>query len=731
MTDVFHSEVGGLSCASCVRRVETALAALPGVATASANLATNSVEVRYDAPATVDRITDALSQAGYPARSADRSPADETADLARQSWIAFLLVLPVFLIEMGGHVIPGLHHLVGDTIGHQTSRILHFLLIGLTLLGPGRQFFEKGLPSLRRRAPDMNALVAIGTFAAFAYSSVSTFAPALLPEGAANVYFEAAGVIVVLILFGRMLEARAKAQAGIAIRALADLAPKTARVITGDTEEDRPVSDLQIGDLIRVRPGERVPTDGIVTAGRSLIDEAMISGEPLPVAKSEGDTVVGATINGDGALTIRATQVGANTVLAQIIRMVRDAQGAKLPVEGMVDRVTAWFVPAILLASLVTCIIWAFFQPSLAVVAGVSVLIIACPCAMGLAVPTSIMVGTGRAAELGVLFRQGDALQALRDTRMIAFDKTGTLTEGKPTLTHVATVDGLEPDQILAMAAAVEAQSEHPLARAVVGAAKATLTAEDVTAITGRGVSGTVDGQLVRVGSRRLMNEVGIATGALDDAADERAALGETVFYVSVDDSIAAILATADPIKPGAAEAIATLKGAGLKVVMITGDSTTSAQAVAARIGIDHVNAEALPDTKLDIIRALQTEGPTAFVGDGINDAPALAAADVGIALGSGTDVAIQTADVVLVSGDPQGVAKAIAVSQATMRNITQNLGWAFGYNALLIPVAAGVLYPAFGLLLSPMLAAGAMALSSVAVVTNALRLRTTDGTLT
>ena len=802
MEHVFHSEIDGMSCASCVRRVETALSALPGVTSAHANLAANAVDVRYDAPASASAITETLAAAGYPARKeqlrfsvegmscascvrrletaltdvpgvlaarinlADASatltvagadldklqqvardtgypiaPAVEDVNtsaqdeaqsrLARDTMLAAVLVLPVFLIEMGGHLIPGLHHLVGQTIGHQTSRVLQFVLVGLALIGPGRQFYVKGVPSLLRRAPDMNALVALGTFAAFAYSTVATFAPALLPEGARNVYFEAAGVIVVLILLGRTLEARAKARAGSAIRALAGLAPKTARVIEGDTETDRPISALKVGDLIRIRPGERIPTDGIVTEGTSNVDEAMISGEPVPVAKSKGDPVTGATVNGEGVLTMRATQVGADTVLSQIIRMVRDAQGSKLPVENMVDRITAWFVPLVMAIAALTVVVWLFFGPTLAIVAGVSVLIVACPCAMGLAVPTSIMVGSGRAAELGVLFRQGDALQALRDTRIVAFDKTGTLTMGHPTLAHVATAPGVHRETALNSAAAVEAQSEHPIARAITEAASNPPSATEVTAVTGRGVQGTVNGKTVRVGSRRLMEETGIDTSVLDEAANDRAALGETVFYVSIAEQLAAVLSVTDPIKDGAAETVATLRNTGLRVVMITGDSEASAKAVAARLGIDEIIAEALPETKLDTIHALRKDGPTAFVGDGINDAPALAAADVGIALGSGTDVAMETADVVLMSGDPQGVVTAIGLSRATMRNIAQNLGWAFGYNALLIPVAAGALYPVFCWLLSPMLAAGAMALSSVAVVTNALRLRKNDGGLT
>ncbi|MEM8804205.1 MAG: copper-translocating P-type ATPase, partial [Pseudomonadota bacterium] len=581
-----------------------------------------------------------------------------------------------------------------------------------------------------RRAPDMNALVALGTGAAFAYSTVATFLPSVLPPSADNVYFESAGVIIVLILLGRTLEARAKSRAGAAIRALATLQPDRARVVKGGKETDRPIATLQIGDILRVRPGERIPTDGVITEGQSTIDESMLTGEPLPVAKTAGDKVTGATINGNGALLIETTRIGDDTTLSQIMRLVRDAQGSKLPVQDAVDRITAWFVPAVLAIAATTLLIWLFFEPPLAIIAAVSVLIIACPCAMGLAVPVSIMVGTGRAAELGILFRGGDALQSLRDVQTVAFDKTGTLTEGRPTLAHIETTDTLARDACLTLAAAVEAQSEHPIARAIIEAAPASAIATNVTALAGHGISGTVDGTEIHIGTQRLMDDLGIDTATVQASAAERAAMGETVFFLAQDDKLIALLTVTDAIKPSAQRAAADLKAAGLNVVMITGDSAASANAIAVQLGIEDVHAETLPETKLDTIRTLQRQGKTAFVGDGINDAPALAAADVGIAIGSGTDVAMESADVVLMSGDPARVTSAIALSRATMDNITQNLGWAFGYNALLIPVAAGILYPLFGLLLSPMLAAGAMALSSVAVVTNALRLKRTKGAL-
>ncbi len=795
---IFRAEIDGLSCASCVRRVETALQSLAGVASARANLATHSVEVHYDQPATPGALANGLAEAGYPARqhsqrfdvdglscascvrrletalsdapgvlSARVNLADNTATitsledtttavqqaaakagypvtpqaaqpsqtapdtLGRDTAIAFALVLPVFLVEMGGHLYPPIHHFVHQAIGLQTSQVLQFLLIGATLIGPGRRFFAKGLPALMRRAPEMNALVAIGTFAAFAYSTAVTFFPNIFPPTAQKVYFEAAGVIVVLILFGRMLEARAKSRANTAIRALSDLQPDIAHVVENGRDIDRPVAALQPGDLIRIRPGERIPTDGTVVDGTSLVDEAMISGEPLPVAKSPEHSVIGATINGEGVLTVKVTRTGTDTVLSGIIAMVRDAQATKLPVEAIIDRVTAWFVPAVLLVAVLTLAVWLVANPSLAIVAAVSVLIIACPCAMGLAVPMSIMVGMARGAKAGVLFRQGEAVERLRHVKTVAFDKTGTLTEGRPTLAHIDVTGGFDRDQVLALAAAVEAQSQHPIAKAITAAIPKTgetpFTATNVHTVTGKGIEGTVGDKTVRIGNAVFMKDAGIDVSPLEDTQTDRMASGATAFYLSVNDTLAGLLSVADPIKPGSARTIATLHSMGLKTAMISGDATRTAQSVADTLGIDHVIADALPDTKLDHIRALSKNGPVAFIGDGINDAPALAAADVGIALGTGTDVAMETADVVLMSGDPQGAATAIALSSAVMRNVKQNLGWAFGYNILLIPVAAGLLYPSFGLLLSPMLAAGAMAFSSVAVVTNSLRLRSSQ----
>ncbi|WP_264212572.1 heavy metal translocating P-type ATPase [Leisingera thetidis] len=735
-------QVSGMTCASCVGRVERALAAVPGVLTAAVNLASETAQVTYlTGMSDADSLVQAAAAAGYPAQlpanaagedagQAERRKAEGIRTLGRQVLLAGLLTLPVFLIEMGGHMLPALHHWVAASIGQQNSHLLQFVLTTLVLAGPGRQFYLTGYPALLRGAPDMNALVALGTTAAYGFSVISTFAPQLLPAGTANVYYEAAAVIVVLILTGRWLEARAKGRTGAAIRKLAGLQPKSAMLLRGEEVVETPVAEIAAGDLIRVRPGERIAVDGEVVSGRSYIDESMISGEPVPVAKSAGDEVTAGTVNGNSLLEFRATRVGRDTVLAQIIRMVEQAQGAKLPVQGLVDRITLWFVPAVIAAAALTVLAWALFGPApslpLALVAGVSVLIIACPCAMGLATPTSIMVGIGRAAQMGVLFRKGDALQRLQEVRVVALDKTGTLTEGRPSLTELVCADGFDRAEVLRLAGAAEAASEHPIARAIVAAAGTGLPqAEEFEAIPGYGLRARVEGRDVLAGAARLMVREGVGLGALEAEGRRLAQRGETPLYVALDGQAAAVIAVADPVKPGTPAAIRAFHEQGLKVAMITGDASATAQAIAARLGIDAVKAECLPADKVDAIRALQQEfGTLAFIGDGINDAPALAAADAGIAIGTGTDVAIEAADVVLVSGDLRGVVNALTVSRATMRNIRQNLGWAFGYNVLLIPVAAGLLYPFGGPLLSPALAAGAMALSSVFVLTNALRLR-------
>ncbi|KUJ85130.1 ATPase [Ruegeria marisrubri] len=740
VTDEITLDVEDMSCASCVGRVERALKAGEGVLDASVNLASETATVCYMVGATTPEAIAALAtSAGYPAKVRSAEPAgreerkaDEIRQLARRTLLAAALALPVFVLEMGSHVFPGMHHLVAGTIGLQNSYYLQFLLTTIVLFGPGLQFYAKGFPALFKGAPDMNSLVALGTSAAYGFSLVATFAPGALPAGTANVYYEAAAVIVVLILLGRLLEARAKGRTGEAVRKLIGLQAKTARVERGGKVEERPIEEIVVGDVIHVRPGEKIPVDGVVIGGSSYVDESMITGEPVPVEKAEGAQVVGGTINGAGALIFRAQKVGADTMLAQIIQMVEQAQSAKLPIQGLVDRVTLWFVPAVMAVAVLTVFVWLLVGPdpalSLALVAGVAVLIIACPCAMGLATPTSIMVGTGRAAEMGVLFRKGDALQMLQETKVVALDKTGTLTAGRPELTDLNVAEGFDEAEVLRLVAAVEATSEHPIAVAIVRAAEARgldlPRVDDFSSITGYGVRAVVEGREVLVGADRLMVREGVELGSLSGQSAALAGEGRTPLYAAIDGQIAAVIAVADPIKPTTPAAIAALHGLGLKVVMITGDNRVTAEAIARELGMDDVRAEVLPEGKVAALDNLRADGKLAFVGDGINDAPALAAADVGIAIGTGTDVAIEAADVVLMSGDLNGVVNAFDISQRTMRNIRQNLFWAFGYNTLLIPVAAGVLYPFGGPLLSPVLAAGAMALSSVFVLSNALRLR-------
>nr|WP_294636158.1 heavy metal translocating P-type ATPase [uncultured Aquabacterium sp.] len=733
--------VGGMTCASCVGRVEKALKAVPGVTEATVNLATERATVRGVA-AVADLIA-AIEKVGYEASPvdtgahADEEAAEkkdaERAELKRDLTLAAVLALPVFVLEMGSHMIPGMHEWVASTIGIQQSWYLQFVLTLLVLAIPGWRFYEKGFPALFRLGPDMNSLVAVGTAAAFGYSMVATFAPSLLPAGTVNVYYEAAAVIVALILLGRFLEARAKGRTSEAIKRLVGLQAKEAHVLRDGRIVDIPINDVAQGDIVEVRPGERVPVDGEVTEGLSFVDESMITGEPIPVEKAEGSTVVGGTVNQKGALTLRATAVGGQTMLAQIIRMVEQAQGSKLPIQAVVDKVTLWFVPAVMLAAVLTFLVWLVFGPSpalsFALVNAVAVLIIACPCAMGLATPTSIMVGTGRGAEMGVLFRKGEALQLLKDAKVVAVDKTGTLTEGRPVLTDLEIADGFDRNQVLAKVAAVESRSEHPIARAIVesavegGIALPTMT--DFDSVTGMGVRATVDGARVEVGADRFMRELGLDVGGFARTAERLGNEGKSPLYAAIDGRLAAIIAVADPIKSSTPTAIAALHQLGLKVAMITGDNARTAQAIAKQLGIDEVVAEVLPEGKVEAVRRLKaSHGQIAYVGDGINDAPALAEADVGLAIGTGTDVAVESADVVLMSGNLQGVPNAIALSKATIGNIRQNLFWAFGYNTALIPVAAGVLYPAYGVLLSPIFAAGAMALSSVFVLGNALRLR-------
>jgi Au+-exporting ATPase len=732
--------VEGMTCASCVGRVERALLAVPGVTAASVNLATEQATV--EGTADVSALIAAVAETGYTTREVSRETGAEEAKAARKYaeqallkrdlGLAAAFALPVFVLEMGSHLIPGVHALIGSTIGHQASWLLQFALTTFVLAVPGMRFYTKGIPALLRGAPDMNSLVAVGTLAAYLYSVVATFAPGVLPAGTVNVYYEAAAVIVTLILLGRYLEARAKGRTSEAIKRLVGLQAKTARVRRDGSVVEIPVAEVVPGDIVEVRPGDRLPVDGDVIEGHSYVDESMITGEPVPVAKTAGAEVVGGTVNQNGALAFRATAVGGDTMLSQIIRMVEAAQGSKLPIQALVDRVTMWFVPAVMTLAALTFGVWLIWGPDPALTFGlvnaVAVLIIACPCAMGLATPTSIMVGTGRGAEMGVLFRKGEALQLLKETRVVALDKTGTLTEGKPSLTDLELADGFDRADVLARVAAVEARSEHPIARAIVAAADAEglppLSIDDFNAMTGYGVEATVAGVRVQIGADRFMHKLGLDPAVFAQTADRLGDEGKTPLYAAIDGRLAAIIAVADPIKDTTPNAITALHDLGLKVAMITGDNARTANAIARRLGIDEVVSEVLPDGKVDAVKRLKGLGRLAYVGDGINDAPALAEADVGLAIGTGTDVAIEAADVVLMSGSLQGIPNAIALSQATIGNIRQNLFWAFAYNTALIPVAAGVLYPAFGILLSPVFAAGAMALSSVFVLGNALRLK-------
>ncbi|MGJ3231512.1 MAG: heavy metal translocating P-type ATPase [Oceanicaulis sp.] len=735
-------DVSGMTCGGCARRVETALAAAPGVVAASVNFAARRADLELAPGATPGPVIEALRKAGYDgapvkgfeerARAAAEREGGAAGEVSRgQLLFAAALTLPIFLIEMGGHVIPALHAVTMEGPGRTALNWIFLVLASLVQFGPGRIFYRHGWPALMRGAPEMNTLVMLGTSAAWGYSLVATVAPGLFPAGQAHVYFEASAMVVTLILLGRFLEARARGRTGDAIRKLLSLQAKTARVRLESGEiVERAIESVAVGDVVEVRPGEQIPVDGVVIAGESHVDESMLTGEPIPSAKRDGDTLTGGTVNQTGALDMKATAVGADTALARIVAMVEEAQGAKLPIQQLVDRVTSVFVPVVMGLAALTFLAWLVIggSLSLAVINAVAVLIIACPCAMGLATPVSIMTGTGRAAELGVLFRRGDALQTLSRVRTVAFDKTGTLTQGKPVLTDLTPAPGFDAGEALAIAASLEARSEHPIARAVVKAAKdnglTPFPVSDFDAPSGFGVTGTVQGRSAAIGAKRHMDRLDVDVAALRETAAALEAQGRAPLYLAVDGRLAAVMAVSDPIKPGAKEAVAALHRAGLSTAMMTGDASAPANAVAAELKIDDVRAETLPGDKADAVKALRSGGPVAFAGDGINDAPALAEAEVGIAMGAGTDIAIESADVVLMGEDLAGVVTAHALSKATLANIKQNLGWAFGYNILLIPVAMGVLAPFGGPLLSPVLAGAAMAASSVCVVLNALRLK-------
>jgi Cu+-exporting ATPase len=774
--------VGGMTCAACSARVQQALQGVPGVREASVNLMMANATVTFDpgvvqVPALVERVVAAGYGAELPVDEAS-AVAEEEAREARQDAherairqkatgalgvgaVAMLISMPLMRGESHAHGVtmdPIMRAVMG-WLSPPMERAMPWLfaappvaltwtLLVLTagvMLWAGRHFYVGAWKAARHRAADMNTLVAVGTLAAFGWSVAVTVAPQWFVQHGVvpDVYYEAVVLILAFVLLGNTFEARATRRTSDALRHLVALRPATALVVRGDHDEERPTDTLVPGDLVRVRPGDRVPADGVVHEGRSALDEAMLTGEPMPVAKGPGDRVIGGTVNGAGALVLRVTATGADAVLAQIVRLMREAQGSRAPIQQLADRVSAVFVPVVLGLATLTFAVWAGVlllgaeRPVVealvrAFAAATAVLIIACPCAMGLAVPTAVMVATGRGAAMGVLFKGGRALQRAGDITTVVLDKTGTITAGTPSVTDVVAVPGAAttPTEALALAGAVERSSEHPLAAAIVARARAEHRrlplASDVRSAPGQGVRGTVSGRAVLVGSKAYVEANGISTAAVRDEAQRLMAEARTLAFVAVDGALALVLGIADPVKPGAADAIARLRALGLEVVMLTGDSPATAQAVASTVGIASVTAGVLPKGKVEAIKALQRRGQVvAMVGDGVNDAPALAQADVGLALGTGTDVAAQAADAVLMRGELASVADAIALSRRTMRIMRQNLGWAFGYNVVALPVAAGVLYPVAGVLLSPILASAAMAFSSVSVVTNSLRLRT------
>jgi Cu+-exporting ATPase len=671
--------------------------------------------------------------------SAEAAPNRELADMTRRFWVGLVLTLPVFILEMGSHI-PGLG--MHDMVPPAISIWIQFALSTPVVLWAGWPFFKRGGASVRSGHLNMFTLVALGTGAAYLYSLAATFVPGYFPAGfrgmggTVPVYYEAAAVITVLVLLGQVLELRARDRTGGAIRALLNLAPKTARRLRdGGEDEEIPVNEVQVGDRLRVRPGDGIPVDGAVLEGRSAVDESMVTGESMPSPKGPPDKVIGGTVNGTGSLIIRAEKVGAGTVLARIVAMVADAQRSRAPIQRMADQVAGYFVPAVLAVAVAAFVGWAVWGPApalgYALIAAVSVVIIACPCALGLATPMSIMVGVGKGAGAGVLIKSAESLERMEKVDTLVVDKTGTLTEGKPKVTAVVPAPGLTEDDVLRLAASLEQSSEHPLAAAVVAAAKEMGVAvdkpTDFNSVTGKGVTGKVAGRTVALGNARLMADQGIELGDLAGRADELRGHGATALFVGVDGKPGGIIAIQDPIKATTRAALDSLRAAGVHVVMLTGDNRTTAEAVATQLGITDVEADVLPEDKNRIVRELRAGGKVvAMAGDGVNDAPALAEADVGIAMGTGTEVAIQSAGVTLVKGDLAGIARARTLSRATMRNIRQNLVFAFAYNAIGIPVAAGVLYPSFGILLSPVVAALAMSLSSVSVIGNALRLRAT-----
>ncbi len=743
--------IEGMHCASCVMRVENALKKVPGVTDAAVNLAMEQATVAFDAGAcSLDALYAAVEDAGYHARAEAMADAQQEARdrEERTLWRKFLFAgaIGVFLMIAAQYEhLPLVSGLPGAAM-----TVTSFALATPVQVWAGAQFYAGAWNRLRHLDADMNTLVAVGTSAAYLYSVFATFWPGLFRAAGVEpaVYFDTAAVIIALILFGRYLEAKAKGRTSVAIKRLIGLRPKTARVVRGGDEMDLPVERVVAGDVVIVRPGEKIPVDGVVLEGRSTVDESMITGESVPVEKGPGDEVIGATINHNGSFRYQATRVGQDSVLAQIVRLVQEAQLSKAPIQRLADVVAGYFVPAVIGIAAITFVIWLVFGPTpaftFAMLNAVAVLIIACPCALGLATPTAIMVGTGKGAENGILIRGGESLETAHRIDAVVFDKTGTLTTGAPSLTDVLPADGWDERELLRLAASVERGSEHPLGEAVVDGSRERglepAEAADFVALPGMGVEARVEGRTVLAGNEKLMHDSGVQADGVALEGERLSGEGKTPMFVAVDGRLAGVVAVADTVKAGAAQAVANLKAMGIEVVLLTGDNRRTAEAVARHVGIERVMAEVLPQDKVEQVRLLQAEGKTvAMVGDGINDAPALAQADVGIAIGTGTDVAMEASDITLIRGDLDGVATAISLSRRTMGTIRQNLFWAFAYNVVLIPIAAGVLYPLFSQtgvpaalgpffgsrgFLNPMLAAAAMAFSSVSVMTNSLRLR-------
>ena len=732
--------IRGMTCAACVNRVEKALRSAKGVVRASVNFATERASVEYIAEEVAIRdLKRVVEEAGYQVLEFKEEDIIEKERLAREMELFRLklkfttgavLLAPILLLMYGA---PFLEKWMG--LPRDTNFFIQFLLATPVQFWVGRQFYVGFWKAAKHKTSDMNTLIAIGTSAAYLYSLIATFAPHLIMvEGLmVDVYFDTSAAIIVLILLGRFLEARAKGRTSEAIKKLIGLQPKTARVIRNGDEVDVPAEEVNPGDIVVVRPGEKIPVDGVVKEGYSSVDESMITGESLPVEKRGGDKVIGATINKTGTFKFKATKVGKDTVLAQIVRLVQEAQGSKPPIARLADVIASYFVPVVIGIAIITFIVWLLFGPHPALTYAflnfIAVLIIACPCALGLATPTSIMVGTGKGAENGILIRGAEALETAHQLTTVVLDKTGTLTKGEPSVTDIVETEGFRTKEILTLAASAERGSEHPLGESIVRKARdeglSLLGTSDFQAIAGQGIETRVDSKRVLLGNLRLMEERGVPLDGLAERAEEFSDLGKTSMFLAVEGKAAGIIAVADTLKENSKEAVEALHRMGLEVVMLTGDHEKTARAIAREIAIDRVVAEVLPGMKAEEVKRLQKEGrKVGMVGDGINDAPALAQADVGIAIGTGTDVAMESSDITLIGGDLRGVVTAIALSKATIRNIKQNLFWAFAYNTILIPVAAGVLFPFFGILLNPIFAAGAMAFSSVTVVSNALRLR-------